>query len=117
VSNNDWPFELPEARRDWRETPDGIEPTEVLPDRATMTCTDSVTLVRPNGQCERYELTRRHYYLPELRGLLADAGFVLEAALHRLTDTLSYGAKDEGLFVFARRNCVTARERGTRWTC
>src|SRR4051812_35587284 len=34
---NDWPFQLPEARRDWRETADGIELTEVLPDRVAMT--------------------------------------------------------------------------------
>jgi hypothetical protein len=79
-----------------------------------MTCTDSVTLLRPNGQRQRYELTRRHYYLPELRRLLADAGFALEIALHRLTDMLAYGAKDEGLFVFARHGCGPAREKGAR---
>jgi SAM-dependent methyltransferase len=111
---NDWPFHLPAARRDWRVIPDGIELVDVQPDRAAMTCTDSVTLVRSSGPRERYELTRRHYYLPELRRLLADAGLALEAALHRLTDTLPYGAKDEGLFVFARHDCGIAREKGAR---
>ena len=110
---NDWPVHLPEARRDWRERPDGIELTEVLLDRAAMTCTDSVTLVCPNGQRERHDLTRRHYYLPELRRLFADAGFALEVALHRLMDTCPYGAKDEGLFVFARYDGGTAREKDT----
>jgi SAM-dependent methyltransferase len=111
---NDWPIHLPAARRDWRDTSDGIELIEVLPNRAAMTCTDSVTLVRPSGQRERYDLTRRHYYLPELRRLLADAGFALETALHRLTDTLAYGDKDEGLFVFAGHDCGIAREKGAR---
>jgi SAM-dependent methyltransferase len=107
---DDWPFELPEARRDWRETPDGVELTEVLPDRVAMTCTDRVTLLRPDGQRERHNLTRRHYYLPELRRLLADAGFAVEVTLHRLTDTRPYGARDVGLFVFARRDGDAERE-------
>jgi len=110
---NDWPFELPEVRREWRMIEGAIELIDVQPNRTAMTCTDSVTLVRLDGQRERYELTRRHYYLPELRRLLADTGFALEVALHRLTDTLPYIAKDEGLFVFARRDCCTAYERGT----
>jgi SAM-dependent methyltransferase len=108
---NDWPFHLPEARRDWRETSDGVELTEVLPNRAAMTCTNRVTLVRPNGQRERHDLTRRHYYLPELRRLLADANLALKVALHGLTDTCPYGAKDQGLFVFAHRECGAAREK------
>jgi len=111
---DDWPFELPEARRDWRETLDGVELTEVLPDRAAMTCTDRVTLLRPNGQRERHDLTRRHYHLPELRRLLADSGFALKVALHRLTDTHPYGAKDAGLFMVARRDGDTAPEESMR---
>jgi SAM-dependent methyltransferase len=104
---NDWPFHLPAARRDWHATPDGLELTEVLPDRAAMTCTDQVTLLRDDGRRERYELTRRHYYLPELRRMLADAGLALEVALHRLADPAPYGERDEGLFVFARREGMT----------
>jgi SAM-dependent methyltransferase len=100
---NDWPFHLPAARRDWRETAEGIELLEVLPDRAAMTCTDRVTLVRPDGRRERYELTRRHYYLPELRRLCAGAGLALEIAMHRLADGQPYAEGDDGLFVFARR--------------
>jgi hypothetical protein len=104
---DDWPFHLPNARREWRETPAGLELAEVLPDRVAMTCTDRVTLVRHDGRRERYELTRRHYYLPELRRLLADAGLAIEVALHRLAETSPYGERDEGLFVFARREGMT----------
>lgn len=100
---DDWPFELPAARRDWRETADGVELLEVLPDRAAMTCTDRVTFVRPDGRRERYELTRRHYYLPELRRLCAQAGLQVQAALHRLAGERPYGDGGDGLFVFARR--------------
>ncbi|MCG8351353.1 MAG: class I SAM-dependent methyltransferase [Chloroflexales bacterium] len=100
---NDWPFHLPGAQRDWRETPQGIELLEVLPDRAAMTCTDMVTLVRPDGRREQYTLTRRHYYLPELRQLLANAGFSLHGAFHRLNGKRRYGDGSNGLFVFARR--------------
>ena len=99
---NDWPFHLPEPRRDWRETTDGVELLEVLPDRAAMTCTDRTTLIRTDGRRERYELTRRHYALPELRRLLADAGFSLDFALHRLAGR-PYGTGEDGLFVYARR--------------
>jgi SAM-dependent methyltransferase len=105
---NDWPFHLPEAQRTWHETADGIELVEVLPDRAAMTCTDRVTLVRPNGQREQHELTRRHYYLPELRRLLMDAGLTLHAAFHRLVGEQPYGDGSNGLFIFARRD----REKG-----
>jgi SAM-dependent methyltransferase len=108
---DDWPFHLPEAQRDWHETPNGVELTEVLPDRAAMTCTDRVTLMRLNGERERHDLTRRHYYLPELRRLLADAGFALQASLHGLADTRPYGARDQGLFVFACRECGATGEK------
>src|SRR5206468_2039032 len=100
---NDWPFHLPEAQRTWHETSGGIELVEVLPDRAAMTCTDRVTLVRPNGQREQHDLTRRHYYLPELRRLLTDAHLTLHAAFHRLAGEQPYGDGSNGLFVFARR--------------
>ncbi|NJO83954.1 MAG: class I SAM-dependent methyltransferase [Blastochloris sp.] len=102
---NDWPFHLPEPRRDWREKTDGIELLEVTVDRTTMTCSDHTTLIRPDGRREHYTLTRRHYYLPELRRLLADAGFVLETALHRLAGR-PYGAGEDGLFLFARKESV-----------
>ncbi|HEU4329062.1 MAG TPA: class I SAM-dependent methyltransferase [Roseiflexaceae bacterium] len=101
---NDWPFALPEPRRDWCESADGVELLEVLVDRAAMTCTDRVTLLRPDGRRERYQLTRRHYTLPELRRLLADAGLTLEAASHRLAEDRPYGDGGDGLFVFARRS-------------
>jgi SAM-dependent methyltransferase len=110
---NDWPFRLPDTRRGWREAPDGIELTEVLPDRAAMTCTDRVTLLRSDGRREQYELTRRHYYLPELRQLVTAADFVVKAVLHRLADERTYGDGGDGLFVFARRNGETAHEEGT----
>jgi SAM-dependent methyltransferase len=99
---NDWPFHLPEPRRDWRETPDGVELLEVFIDRAAMTCTDRTTLIRPDGRREEYTLTRRHYFLPEVRRLLADAGFTLETALHRLAGR-PYGTGEDGLFLFARK--------------
>lgn len=102
---NDWPFHLPEPRRDWRETADGIELLEVLPDRVAMTCTDRTTLIRADGRRVRYELTRRHYSLPELRRLLADAGFALETAWHRLTGRM-YGSGEDGLFLFARKEGI-----------
>jgi SAM-dependent methyltransferase len=101
---NDWPFHLPEAQRIWHETADGIELNEVLPDRVAMTCTDRVTLVRPNGQREQHELTRRHYYLPELHRLLTDARLTLHAAFHRLAGEQPYGDGSHGLFIFARRD-------------
>ena len=100
---NDWPFHLPEPQRNWHVTADGIELVEVLPDRAAMTCTDRVTLVRPDGARECCALTRRHYFLPELRRLLACAGFSVHRAFHRLADERPYGDGSDGLFVFARR--------------
>jgi SAM-dependent methyltransferase len=99
---DDWPFNLPPASRRWEETADGIELIEVLPDRVEMTCTERVTLLRPDGRRERYELARRHYYLPELRGLLAEAGLRLVGARHRLVGQRPYGDGGDGLFVFAR---------------
>jgi SAM-dependent methyltransferase len=103
---NDWPFHLPAPRRDWRETPDGVELTEVQSDRVAMICTDHVRLLRPDGRREQYTLTRRHYYLPELRRLLATADLMIVAALHRLADERPYGNGGDGLFIFARRNGV-----------
>jgi len=107
---NDWPFYLPEPRRDWCETTNGIELVEVLPDRAAMLCTNRVTLVRPNGQREQHDLTRRHYYLPELRHLLAGAGLTIHGAFHRLVGERPYGDGIHGLFIFARRDA----EKGTQ---
>jgi SAM-dependent methyltransferase len=100
---NDWPFHLPEPRRDWRETTDGIEFLEVLPDRTAMTCTDRTTLVRPDGRREHYELTRRHYYVPELRRICTEAGLDIRTVLHRMTEERPYGDGGNGMFVFARR--------------
>jgi SAM-dependent methyltransferase len=100
---NDWPFYLPQASQRWHETHDGLELLEVQPDRVAMTCTDRVTLVRPDGRRETYALTRRHYYLPELCRLLAGAGFELVAALHRLVEQRPYGDGGDGLFIYARR--------------
>ncbi|MFV9505810.1 MAG: class I SAM-dependent methyltransferase [Oscillochloridaceae bacterium umkhey_bin13] len=101
---NDWPFHLPEPRRDWRETSDGIELIEVTINRAALTCTDRTTLIRPDGQRDRYDLTRRHYVLPELVRLLNTAGFTLTAAQHRLVGR-PYGTGEDGLFVYARKEC------------
>jgi 2-polyprenyl-3-methyl-5-hydroxy-6-metoxy-1,4-benzoquinol methylase len=98
---DDWPFHLPEPRRDWRETADGIELLEVLVDRVAMTCTDRTTLIRPDGRREEYTLTRRHYFLPELWRLCAEAGLHIENALHRLAENRPYGDGGDGLFVFA----------------
>jgi SAM-dependent methyltransferase len=100
---NDWPFALPGPSQRWAETAAGLELSEVIPDRAAMTCTDRVTRLRPDGRRERYELTRRHYYLPELRRLLAEAGLELVSAWHRLAESRPYGDGGDGLFVIARR--------------
>jgi len=100
---NDWPFNLPEASQRWEETEAVIELVEVIPDRVTMTCTDRVTLVARDGTRQSYALTRRHYYLPEIRRLLDSAGLVLEGAFHRLDPQRPYGDGKDGLFVMARR--------------
>jgi SAM-dependent methyltransferase len=100
---DDWPFHLPEASQQWRETSQGLELVEVIPDRCAMICTHRVVLIRPDGQREVHALTRRHYYLPELRRLLAAAGFNLVTARHRLGEERPYGDGGEGLFVYARR--------------
>ena len=88
---DDWPFHLPDASQQWNETSEGLELVEVIPDRCAMTCTNRIVLIRPDGQREVHALTRRHYYLPELRQLLAAAGFTLVTALHRLTEERPYG--------------------------
>jgi len=103
---NDWPFNLPQASQRWEETEAGIELVDVIPDRVTMTCTDRVTLVAGEGTRRSYALTRRHYYLPEIRRLLHGAGLVLEGAFHRLDTRRPYGAGEDGLFVVARRPTV-----------
>jgi hypothetical protein len=108
---NDWPFALPQPSQRWEETDLGIELVEVVPDRAAMTCTDRVTLVRPDGGRHAYALTRRHYYLPELRRLLQEAGLCLEGAWHRLDPRRPYGDGEEGLFVLARRGRWPGGER------
>lgn len=100
---NDWPFALPEPAQRWAETEAGVELIEVVPDRVAMTCTDRVTLVRYDGRRERYELTRRHYYVPELRRLLEAAGFTMMEVVHRLREGHRYGDGSDGLFVLARR--------------
>jgi SAM-dependent methyltransferase len=102
---NDWPFDLPQPRRDWRETSEGIELLEVLVDHASMTCTDRITLLHPDGRRARYELTRRHYFLPELARLLTEAGFTLASASHRLADR-PYGTGEAGLFIYARKEWI-----------
>lgn len=100
---NDWPFGLPEPSQRWAEGAAGLELIEVVPDRAAMTCADRVTLLRPDGRRSSFALTRRHYYLPELRRLLAEAGFTLMSAWHRLDESRPYGDGGDGLFVIARR--------------
>lgn len=98
----DWPVALPRPGRDWREWAGGVELLETIPDAAAMTCTDRTTVLAPEGR-RVYELTRRHYGLPEIRRLLDDAGFELVGAWHALDARRPYGAEAEGLFVLARR--------------
>ncbi len=105
---NDWPFNLPLASQRWEETTAGIELVEVIPNRVAMTCTDRVTLVSHEGARQSYALTRRHYYLPEIRRLLHHAGLVIESAFHRLDAGQPYGDGGDGLFVVARRPAVSA---------
>lgn len=100
---NDWPFALPHAAKTWHVHADGLELEEVIPDRVEMTCTHRVTWHGHDCVQATYTLTRRHYYLPEVRRLLADAGLELVAARHRLLDTRAYGDGSDGLFVFARK--------------
>jgi len=98
----DWPVALPAPRRDWREFAGTVELLETLPDAAAMTCTDRTTVL--DGAARRaYTLTRRHYGLPELRRLLADAGFGVTGAWHAFDAARPYGPEQEGLFVLARR--------------
>jgi SAM-dependent methyltransferase len=100
---NDWPAKLPAASEQRRETGEGIELVEVIPEPAAMTCTHRVTLMRPDGRQERHALTRRHYSLPELWRLVAQSGFVPLAAFHRLAEERPYVEGGDGLFVYARR--------------
>ncbi len=99
----DWPFALPQPSQRWVETAAGWELSEVVPDRLAMTCTDRTTVVHHDGRRERYELTRRHYYVPELRRLLQAAGLSVVEVLRRLEEGYPYGDGSDGLFVFARR--------------
>ncbi|MBM7842982.1 class I SAM-dependent methyltransferase [Herpetosiphon giganteus] len=99
---NDWPFALPEASQRWAETEQGLELYEVIPDRSAMTCTDRLTVLNA-GQRTSYELTRRHYYLPELQRLLNNAGLRLASAWHRLDQNRAYGDGSNGLFIIAQR--------------
>lgn len=99
----DWPVALPTPCRDWREVAGTVELLETLADAATMTCTDRTTVL--DGDTRRvYTLTRRHYGLPELRRLLAGAGFAVTGAWHALDAARPYGPEREGLFVLARRD-------------
>lgn len=107
---NDWPFNLPQASQRWEETTAGIELVEVIPDRATMTCTDRVTLVAPDAARRSYALTRRHYYLPEICRMLDEAGLRFKSAWHRLDAESQYGSGSDGLFVVARRRCALGLE-------
>ncbi len=100
---NDWPFNLPQPSQRWEETEAGIELLEVIPDRVAMTCTDRVTVIARAGARRSYALTRRHYYLPELRRLLDGADLELAGAFHRLDMQRPYGNGADGLFVVARR--------------
>jgi SAM-dependent methyltransferase len=100
---NDWPADLPTASADRRETGEGMEVVEVVPDTAARTCTHRVTLTRAGGRRETHALTRRHYSLPDLRRLLTKSGFIPLATLHRLAEEQPYAEGGEGLFVYARR--------------
>lgn len=101
----DWPVNLPSPRRDWREWNGVVELLETVPDAAAMTCTDRTTVLR-DGRREVYELTRRHYSLPEVRRLLGTAGFTVLGAWHGLDGRRPYLREEEGLFVLARLDGV-----------
>lgn len=98
----DWPVSLPAPRRDWREWDGVVELLETVPDAAAMTCIDRTTVLR-DGARRVYELTRRHYSLPEVHRLLAEGGFALRGAWHALDERRPYGGEPEGLFVLARK--------------
>jgi SAM-dependent methyltransferase len=100
---DDWPGQLPGPSAREERTGEGVELAEVIPDPATMTCTHRVTLARPDGRRETHALTRRHYSLAELGRLLTESGFVLLAALNRLTESRPYVEESAGLFAYARR--------------
>ncbi|HKC76322.1 MAG TPA: class I SAM-dependent methyltransferase [Chloroflexota bacterium] len=98
----DWPLDLPHAARSWQETAEGLELDEVVADPVTMTCTHRTTVLHPGGARETFELARRHYNLPEVRGLLRAAGFVLVAAWHAYDEARPYGSERQGMVVLAR---------------
>lgn len=98
----DWPARLPRPRRDWREWDGVVELLETVPDTATMTCTDRTTVLL-DGNRRVYELTRRHYTLPEVHRLLAEGGFALRGVWHALDERRPYGGEREGLFVLASK--------------
>lgn len=98
----DWPLDLPEPGRSWEETEEGIELHEVLVNSSEMRCTHRMTLVRPDGNREVYELARRHYHLPEVRQRLGAAEFQLLNAYHAYDQTRAYGSEQQGLVVVAQ---------------
>lgn len=98
----DWPLDLPRPGRSWEETEEGIELHEVLVNSSNMRCTHRLMLVRPDGSREVYELTRRHYHLPEVRQRLRAAGFHLLSAYHAYDLTRAYGSEPQGLVVVAQ---------------
>ena len=99
----DWPVDLPLASRSWQETVEGLELEEVVPDPAAMTCTHRTIVIRPDGARRTLEITRRHYSLPEVRGLLRGAGFVCVDAWHAYDEARPYGTERQGMVVLARK--------------
>lgn len=112
----DWPLALPEPIRTWEESAEGIELHEVISDAARMVCTHRTTLVRPGGSRERYDLTRRHYSLPEVHERLADAGFAHVRAFHAFDDGRPYGFERQGMVIVARRVSASASPPQARAT-
>jgi len=99
----DWPVDLPLASRSWRETAEVLELEEVVPDPAAMTCTHRTIVLGPDGARRTLELTRRHYSLPEVRGLLRGAGFAFVDAWHAYDEARLYGTERQGMIVLARK--------------
>ena len=99
----DWPLDLPSPSRTWEETEEGFDLYEVLVERATMQCTHRIIHVHADGNRETYELTRIHYTLPQVRTLLAAAGFQVVSAYHAFDHGYPYGSESEGLVVVAQR--------------
>ena len=76
-----------------------------------MRCSHRTQLLRPDGSCETYELTRVHYTLQDVQIQLARAHFQLINAYHAFDCNRPYGAENEGLVIVAQRTSDSERHR------